>query len=73
MFAPCDVTSQSDVESAIQVAQDKFGGLTLAVNCAGVAIAKKTLSSKGPHPLEEFNQVIQVSVTSGLCPGIITQ
>lgn len=73
VFAPCDVTSQSDVESAIQVAQDKFGGLTLAVNCAGVAIAKKTLSSKGPHPLEEFNQVIQVSVTSGLCPGIITQ
>ena len=73
VFAPCDVTSQSDVESAIQVAQEKFGELTLAVNCAGIAIAKKTLSSKGPHPLEEFSKVIQVSITSVLCSGISTR
>ncbi|KAI6653534.1 hypothetical protein LOD99_3429 [Oopsacas minuta] len=62
LFAPCDVTTENGVQSAIELAKGKFGNLTVVVNCAGVAIAKKTLSSKGPHPLDEFNKVIQVNV-----------
>ena len=59
-FASCDVTSESEVQSAIEMVKNKFGDLNVAVNCAGVALARKTLSSKGPHPLDDYSQVIQV-------------
>ena len=53
------VTSQSDVKNAVQIAKEKYGSLNVAVNCAGIGIAaKRTLTKKGPHPLEEFQQVL---------------
>ena len=55
------VTSESDVKHAIQVAREKFGGLNVAVNCAGIGIAKRTLTKKGPHPLEDFQRVLNVN------------
>jgi hypothetical protein len=60
-FKSCDiqVTSESDVRSALEVAKEKYGGVTAAVNCAGIGIAMRTLSKKGPHPLDQF----QVSIT----------
>ena len=60
IFVPGNVTSESDVQSAIGVAKEKFKCLTAAINCAGVAIARKTISSKGPHALDEFSKVIHV-------------
>ena len=48
------VTSESDVQQALQTAQDKFGGVNVAVNCAGIGVAVRTLSKKGPHPLDLF-------------------
>ncbi len=55
------VTSETDVRNALQVAKERYGAVTVAVNCAGIAIAKRTLTKKGPHPLEEFHQIIKVS------------
>jgi 3-hydroxyacyl-CoA dehydrogenase/3-hydroxy-2-methylbutyryl-CoA dehydrogenase len=55
------VTSETDVQNAIQVAVEKFGGLTAAVNCAGIGIAKRTVTKKGPHPLNEFEGVLRVN------------
>ncbi len=46
-----------DVSSAIESTVDKFGGLNGAVNAAGVAIAQKTVSSRGVHPLDAFRKV----------------
>lgn len=60
-FVETDVTSETDVKKAIQVAVEKFGLLTAAVNCAGIGIAKRTLTKKGPHPLSEFQQVLNVN------------
>ena len=54
------VTSESDVSNAVKVAREKFGGISTAVNCTGMGIAKRTLSKKGPHPLEEFQRTLQV-------------
>ncbi len=55
------MTSESDILNALSVAKEKFGSsVNVAVNCAGVGIAKRTLSRKGPHPLEEFHQIIKV-------------
>lgn len=43
--------------------KDKHGPLNTLVNCAGIATAIKTLSKNGPHPLDEFNRVLDVNVT----------
>ena len=48
------VTSEEDVKAALDTFQLKFGGLTAAINCAGIGVAKRTLSKKGPHPLDLF-------------------
>ncbi|XP_053499901.1 3-hydroxyacyl-CoA dehydrogenase type-2 [Ictalurus furcatus] len=63
-FAPADVTSESDVRSAVDLAKEKFGRLDLAVNCAGIAVAVKTYNFKKdiPHSLEDFSRVINVNI-----------
>uniref|UniRef100_A0A3Q3N8X1 Hydroxysteroid (17-beta) dehydrogenase 10 n=1 Tax=Labrus bergylta TaxID=56723 RepID=A0A3Q3N8X1_9LABR len=63
-FAPADVTSEADVQSAVSLAREKFGKLDLAVNCAGIAVAFKTYNFKKdlPHSLEDFQRVINVNI-----------
>jgi len=61
-FAPTDVTSADDVHAAIALANDRFGGLHVAVNCAGVAWAARTVGRDGPHDLEAFALVHRVNV-----------
>ena len=63
LFAPCDVTSEDDVKAALDNAEGKFGGnVNVAVNCAGIVIAAKTVSKKGAHPLSNFQKVLDVNV-----------
>ncbi|KAI3387881.1 hypothetical protein SNEBB_008598 [Seison nebaliae] len=64
IFHPTDVTSEKDVKSAIQLAKDKFGGLDVAVNCAGIAVAFRTynMKKKSIHTLEDFQRVLNVNV-----------
>ena len=62
VFARCDVTSEADVEAALDLAAVRFGPVNVVVNCAGIAIAQKVLSSKGPHPLDSFAKVLTVNV-----------
>lgn len=38
VFVPMDVTSENDVNEALNVAKSKFGRLDVAVNCAGIAV-----------------------------------
>ncbi|XP_076468770.1 3-hydroxyacyl-CoA dehydrogenase type-2-like [Babylonia areolata] len=63
VFAPTDVTSEADVKQALAVAQEKFGRLDVAVNCAGIGVAFKTYNFKKdkPHSLEDFARVITVN------------
>ncbi len=61
IFCKADVTSAADVQAAITAATDAFGPLTAAINCAGVAVAHKTLGRKGPHPLDAFTKVVMVN------------
>ncbi|HRE87655.1 MAG TPA: 3-hydroxyacyl-CoA dehydrogenase [Myxococcota bacterium] len=61
-FAPTDVTSEADVQAAIELAYTTFGGLNLVVNCAGIAIALRTLTKEGAHPLDLFQKVISVNI-----------
>ena len=58
VFAPVDVTNEVDVSAALDLAEARFGRVDCAVNCAGVGSATKTLSKRGPHPLDEFTRVL---------------
>ncbi len=55
------VTSESDVKNALRVAAEKYGGVNVVVNCAGIGVAKRTITKRGPHPLEEFHRVLNVN------------
>jgi NAD(P)-dependent dehydrogenase (short-subunit alcohol dehydrogenase family) len=61
-FVKTDVTDESSVRNAVNAAVEAFGGLHGAVNCAGIAIAEKTLGRDGPHALDSFSKVIQVNL-----------
>jgi NAD(P)-dependent dehydrogenase (short-subunit alcohol dehydrogenase family) len=61
-FAPTDVADEASVRAAVSAALEAFGGLHGAVNCAGIAIAERTLGKNGPHPLESFTKVVMVNL-----------
>lgn len=65
-FHKTNVTDESDVQAAINLAVDTFGGLHLAINCAGVAEARKTLGKVdgvyGAHSLAAFQKVIAINL-----------
>ncbi|WP_460073019.1 3-hydroxyacyl-CoA dehydrogenase [Streptomyces sp. YKOK-I1] len=61
VFAPTDVTSEADVRAALDAAAG-LGDLRIAVNCAGIGTATRTLSRKGPFPLADFARTIQINL-----------
>jgi len=61
-FIRTDVADEASVRAAVAAAAEFMGGITLAVNCAGIAIAGRTLGREGPWPAEKFNRVIQVNL-----------
>lgn len=61
-FINTDVSSEDSVKAAISQANETMGGITLAVNCAGIATAGRALGREGPWPSELFNKVIQVNL-----------
>jgi NAD(P)-dependent dehydrogenase (short-subunit alcohol dehydrogenase family) len=61
-FAPTDVTSEAEVQAAVDLAASELGGLHIAVNCAGVGWAQRVLSKHGVHSLDLFSKVVQVNL-----------
>lgn len=61
-FAKTDVTSEADIQGAIDLAKSDFGAVNILVNCAGVGMAMRTTSKNGPHPLEIFETVIKINL-----------
>jgi NAD(P)-dependent dehydrogenase (short-subunit alcohol dehydrogenase family) len=62
LFVRTDVSNEESVKAAIKAAKNFMGGITLAVNCAGIATAGRTLGRDGPWPAENFNRVIQINL-----------
>lgn len=60
-FVRCDVSNEDDARAAIDGAL-KLGPLRGLINCAGVAIAEKTLGKEGPHPLEKFSRILNINL-----------
>ena len=61
VFASGDVTSPADVAAAVQAAGE-LGPLRIAVNCAGIGTAARTVGKNGPFPLEDFTRVVAVNL-----------
>lgn len=61
-FVRCDVTSPGDVEAAVELAREQFGGLRMAVGCAGVGWAQRTVGRDGAAPLDAFEKVVRVNL-----------
>jgi len=61
-FVRCDVTSEAEVNAAMDTAQTALGGLNLLVNCAGVVGAGRVLGKNGPMAGEFFTKVIHINL-----------
>lgn len=63
VFVPVDVTSEKDVQTAVDTAKEKFGKLNVTVNCAGIAVAYKVYNfhKNKAHLLEDFTKVININ------------
>lgn len=60
--AVMDVTNPADIEQALNHAEDIFGEpVNTVVNCAGIAVAQKTLSKRGVHDADAFAKVMRVN------------
>ncbi|MCW5635859.1 MAG: 3-hydroxyacyl-CoA dehydrogenase [Rubrivivax sp.] len=60
-FVKCDVTQEADGQAVVAKATST-GKLMGLVNCAGIAIAVKTVGKEGPHPLAQFARVININL-----------
>jgi NAD(P)-dependent dehydrogenase (short-subunit alcohol dehydrogenase family) len=60
-FVPADVTDESAVAQAVDVANEQ-GDLAVTVNCAGIGVAVKTVGKNGPFPLPDFVKVVSVNL-----------
>ena len=61
-FVDTDVTSESAMQVAVQRAIDAFGGLHIAVGCAGIGTSGRVVGKSGPLPLELFALTVNVNL-----------
>ncbi len=60
-FVPADVRDESQVQAAIDAAKE-LGTLRVVVNCAGVGTPGRVVGKRGPLPLEDFQNVININL-----------
>jgi 3-hydroxyacyl-CoA dehydrogenase/3-hydroxy-2-methylbutyryl-CoA dehydrogenase len=62
-FLGCDVTDPESVEQSIAEVAERFGGLDVAVNCAGAGPGARMLDRAGnPHPLELYRHIVELDL-----------
>ena len=66
IFVDVDVTETNSVEKGLKLAIERFEMINVLVNCAGIAIARKTTNKDGAHPLELYKKVIDVNLEAPL-------
>lgn len=61
-FVRCDISSEKEVDAAMEAARAHMGGINLLVNCAGVIGAGKLLGRSGPMPSEQFARTVNINL-----------
>lgn len=62
IFVKTNITSEEEVQAAVDKTISSFGKIDICVSCAGIGVANKVLSKKGPFPLEQFKKAIDINV-----------
>ena len=62
LYVKTNVTSEEDVSNAINQTIEKFGAIHIAVNCAGIGAAEKTVGKEKARDLGKFTKVIQINL-----------
>ena len=61
-YVAADVTSEEDVQAAVDAAAGSGSPLRVVVNCAGIGPSTRTVGKSGPHPLDLYRKVIDVNL-----------
>lgn len=62
VFAPADVSSEAQVQAAVDTAT-RLGSLAVVVNCAGIGSAQRIVGKDGtPFPFDDFAKVLNVNL-----------
>ncbi|HLU06606.1 MAG TPA: SDR family NAD(P)-dependent oxidoreductase [Woeseiaceae bacterium] len=61
-FVAADISSEEQVRAAVNTAVDFMGGVSLAVNCAGILLPARVLGRDGPAPAESFLRSLTINL-----------
>lgn len=62
MFCSVNVADEASVQAGLDKVVAAWGAVHVAVNCAGIGSAQRTVGKNGPHSVEVFNKVIAVNL-----------
>lgn len=66
LFIRTDITNEVQVQAALEKAIQKFGFISIVVNCAGIAPVGKTVGKSNgiyaPHALDLFSKTVQINL-----------
>ena len=62
IFCNVDVGDAASAEAGVKAVVEKLGTPRVAVNCAGIGRAGRTISKTGPMPLQDFEIVLKVNL-----------
>eukprot|EP00474_Spongospora_subterranea_P009410 CRZ09868.1 hypothetical protein [Spongospora subterranea] len=61
-FAVANILDTQEITTALENGSYKFGDIHGLINCAGIILPRKVISSRGVTPLEDFQHVMNVNV-----------
>ena len=61
-YVIANVTDDTSVQEAVDKTIEDLGSLDIAVNCAGIGSASKTVGRDGAHPLDYFKLVVDINL-----------
>lgn len=62
IFCPVNVADEASVQAGLEAVVARWGAVHVAVNCAGIGSAMRTVGKNGPHSLDVFSKVITVNL-----------
>ena len=73
-FAQVDVSDEASVRAGVEAALAAMGRVNVLVNCAGIAVAQKTVGRDGAHPLDAYKRVIDVNLAGSFnCIRLVSE
>lgn len=62
IYVRTDVSNEADVQAAIAKAAEQMGGISFAINCAGIVAPGRVLGREGPMASDYFARTVMVNL-----------